>query len=110
MKSIYDEFEVLTDVTTMKYVLLRFIIMQSSACSLLLAGFLLHLLFHPEDVGSTFLRNVGGFLPDYTMLQPSRLQCKLVLTWPSTQKDSHVSTLSDTQQGANNKEVLLIII
>jgi hypothetical protein len=33
--------------------------------------FLLELLFDAEDGGNTFLRNVGGFLTDYTALLPS---------------------------------------
>jgi hypothetical protein len=32
------------------------------------------LIFDPEDGGDTFLRNVGGFLPNYSTLQ-SRLYC-----------------------------------
>jgi hypothetical protein len=39
---------------------------------LILAGFLLGLLFDTEDGGSTFLRNMGGLLPDYTALPPRR--------------------------------------
>jgi hypothetical protein len=35
-----------------------------SACFLHLVGFL------HEDGGDTFIRNVGGLLPDYTALQP----------------------------------------
>jgi hypothetical protein len=39
-----------------------------SVCNLPLAGFFLGLLLNPEDVGSTFLRNISGHLPDYTAL------------------------------------------
>jgi hypothetical protein len=35
---------------------------------LLFAGYLLGLLFDPEDGGDTFLRKVSEFLPDYTAL------------------------------------------
>jgi hypothetical protein len=31
-------------------------------------GFLLGLLFYPEDGGNMFLRNVGSLSPDYTAL------------------------------------------
>jgi hypothetical protein len=37
---------------------------------LLATYFLLRLLFDPEDAGSAFLRNVAGFIPDYTALHP----------------------------------------
>jgi hypothetical protein len=37
---------------------------QSFAYCLLLPGFLLVLILEPENGGSTFLRNVGKFLPD----------------------------------------------
>jgi hypothetical protein len=43
-----------------------------SACCLLHAAFLYGLVFHPEDGGDVFLRNVGGHLPDYTALYPRR--------------------------------------
>jgi hypothetical protein len=33
-------------------------------------GFILGLLFDPEDGGDTFLRNVGGLLPNYMELEP----------------------------------------
>jgi hypothetical protein len=39
---------------------------------MLLAGFLLAILFDPEDGSSKFLLNVGGLLPDYTALHPRR--------------------------------------
>jgi hypothetical protein len=39
---------------------------------LLLAGFVLGLLFDPEDGSSTLLRNIGGIPPDYTALQTRR--------------------------------------
>jgi hypothetical protein len=39
-----------------------------SACCLRNAGFFLN----PEDGSSTFLRNVGEFLSDYTALHPKR--------------------------------------
>jgi hypothetical protein len=39
-----------------------------SACSLLLAGFLLGLFFDSEDRGSMFLQNVCELLLDYTAL------------------------------------------
>jgi hypothetical protein len=42
---------------------------QSSAYHLLLVGFPLDLFFEPDDGDSTFLRNVSGHLPDYTVLQ-----------------------------------------
>jgi hypothetical protein len=35
----------------------------------LLVVFLLDLLFDPEDVGDTFLRNIDGLLPNHTVLQ-----------------------------------------
>jgi hypothetical protein len=41
---------------------------QSSACCLLVSGFVLDLLHDTADGGSTFLRNVFGFLPDYMAL------------------------------------------
>jgi hypothetical protein len=36
------------------------------------AGFLLGLLFDPEDGGDTFLRNVASLLTDYMALYPRR--------------------------------------
>jgi hypothetical protein len=43
-----------------------------SACCLLYAGFLLGLLFDPEDRGDMFIRNVGWLQPDYTVLYGRR--------------------------------------
>jgi hypothetical protein len=40
-------------------------------CRLLLAGYLLYLLFSLEDEGSLVLRNVGEFIPDYMVSQSS---------------------------------------
>jgi hypothetical protein len=40
-----------------------------------LAAFLLDLLVSPEGGGTTFLRNVEGFLPDYTTLHLIRPGC-----------------------------------
>jgi hypothetical protein len=45
---------------------------QSSACHLLLDGYLLVLLFHPEDRGGTFLQNISELLPEYTVSHPRR--------------------------------------
>jgi hypothetical protein len=42
------------------------------ACCLLHAGFLLGLLFYPEDGGDMFLRNVGRLSANYTALYPRR--------------------------------------
>jgi hypothetical protein len=42
-----------------------------SACHLLLTGFLLGLLFDPEDGDDMFLRRVGIF-PNYAALRPQR--------------------------------------
>jgi hypothetical protein len=42
---------------------------QNTACHLLLAGFLLGLLFNPEDGVNMFLLNDGGHLPNYMGLQ-----------------------------------------
>jgi hypothetical protein len=42
-------------------------------CRLRFGDFLLGLLFHPEDGGDTFLRNVGGLLPNCTALQLGRM-------------------------------------
>jgi hypothetical protein len=38
------------------------------------AGFLLGLLFDPEDGGNTFLKNAGSLSPDYTALNYKRPQ------------------------------------
>jgi hypothetical protein len=43
-----------------------------SACHLSIPGFLLGLLFYPEDGGDAFLRNVDGTLLNYTALEPRR--------------------------------------
>lgn len=40
-----------------------------SACCLLSAGFLLRLLFSPEDGGCTFFRNICGLLWSYALLK-----------------------------------------
>jgi hypothetical protein len=45
---------------------------RSSACRLLLTGFLIGQLFDSEDGGNTFLRNVRGLLADYAVLHPRR--------------------------------------
>jgi hypothetical protein len=45
---------------------------QSSAYCQLLAGFMLGLLFDPEDGDTTFHQSVGGLLLDYTALHPRR--------------------------------------
>jgi hypothetical protein len=42
---------------------------KKEAKGLFLAGFLLGLLFEPEDGGEKFLRNIGGVPPNYTALQ-----------------------------------------
>jgi hypothetical protein len=42
------------------------------ACYLLHAGFLLGIVFDPEDGGNIFPRNVGSFSTDYTALYPRR--------------------------------------
>jgi hypothetical protein len=42
---------------------------------LLIAGFLLGLLFDPEDGVGTFFRNVNGLSPNYTVLHPSKSCC-----------------------------------
>jgi hypothetical protein len=41
-------------------------------CCLLLAGYVLGLLFDPEDGDSTFPRNVNQLLPDYTKSIPRK--------------------------------------
>jgi hypothetical protein len=43
--------------------------LQSSACYLLYAGFLLGLLFDPDDGNDMFLRNVGSLPMDYIKSQ-----------------------------------------
>jgi hypothetical protein len=43
---------------------------SKSACLLLLAGFILDLLFNPEDGSSMFLQNTNGLLLDYIALHP----------------------------------------
>jgi hypothetical protein len=48
---------------------------------LLLTGLLLHLLFDPEDGGNMFLQNVGGLLPNNTVLQPRRQYCSKSPLW-----------------------------
>jgi hypothetical protein len=51
-------------------------IFRAAACCLLHAGFLLGLLFNPEDEGDMFLRNVGSLSMDYRMLhQFSSVRC-----------------------------------
>jgi hypothetical protein len=44
----------------------------SSACYLCQVGFLLGLLFDPDDDGEIFLRNVGRLTTDYMALYPRR--------------------------------------
>jgi hypothetical protein len=44
--------------------------LASSVCYLLHAGFMLGVLFDPEDGGDIFLRNVGRLSTDYTALYP----------------------------------------
>jgi hypothetical protein len=46
---------------------------STSACCLLHSGFLLDLLFNPEDRGNIFLRKVGLLSSDYTASYPRRL-------------------------------------
>jgi hypothetical protein len=38
---------------------------KSSACCLLLAGYMLGLVFNPEDGGTVFLQNISKLLPHY---------------------------------------------
>jgi hypothetical protein len=45
---------------------------QDSVFRLLIADFLLRLLFYPEDEGDMFLRNIGGLLPNYNGFQVRR--------------------------------------
>jgi hypothetical protein len=47
--------------------------MAKPSCCPLLAGYLLALLLHPEDGGSTSLRNVGELLSDYMTTQLTSL-------------------------------------
>jgi hypothetical protein len=42
------------------------------ACRLLHVGYLLGLVFDPEEGGTTFFRHVGGLPPDYKPLYPKR--------------------------------------
>jgi hypothetical protein len=51
---------------------------DSSACSLLHAGFLLDLPFNPEDGGDIFIRKVGELLSDYTTFHTRRQTCSPV--------------------------------
>jgi hypothetical protein len=46
--------------------------MKQATSRTLLAGFLLGLLFDPEDGGSVFLQNVVVLLSDYIALYPRR--------------------------------------
>jgi hypothetical protein len=41
-----------------------------------LAGFLLGLIFHPEDGGNTFAENVSELVQDYTALHTRRYSCE----------------------------------
>jgi hypothetical protein len=40
------------------------------------AGFLLSLLFGPEDRGSTFIQNISKLQPDYTVSHPKKKKKK----------------------------------
>jgi hypothetical protein len=60
---------------------------SSSACYLLPAGFLLHLIFALEEGGSTFLRNCSEPVPDCTGLYPRRKYSKLELHGVKTYPD-----------------------
>jgi hypothetical protein len=42
------------------------------SCRVLPSGYVLGLLFYPEDGGSKFIRKVGKFLPDSTASHPRR--------------------------------------
>jgi hypothetical protein len=41
-----------------------------SVCHLLLAGYFLGLIFDPEDGSNMFFPNIGGRVPNCTVLQP----------------------------------------
>jgi hypothetical protein len=45
------------------------------------AGFLLHLMFGPEDGGDMFLRNVSLLSTDYAVLYPRKYSSSLLLLW-----------------------------
>jgi hypothetical protein len=47
-------------------------VVRCSACCLLHAGFLLGLLYSPEDRGDVFLPNIGWLSTDYSALYPRR--------------------------------------
>jgi hypothetical protein len=55
--------------------------LQRAACCLLHAGFLLGLLFNPEDGGDILLRNFGWLSKDYTALYPKSLHQTAINTW-----------------------------
>jgi hypothetical protein len=47
-------------------------VLQDSAYCFLVTGYLLGVLVETEDAGSTFFRNFGEFLPDYTASHSGR--------------------------------------
>jgi hypothetical protein len=56
---------------------------SNTACSLLHAGFLLDLLFSPEDGADMFVQNTGWLSPGYIILYPRRYNSsELSLIYP----------------------------